>query len=148
MLSVACSRAPIRSAEDDVKDLTDTDAALQHAIAQRDLEKIMSFYADEAKLLPTAESLVAGKEAITKEWGHILAIPDFENKSTMTNLEVASGGDMAYTTGTYVAKMMGESGKPATEPGKWVSIWKKQRDGKWRIVVDIYNTDVPPPDHK
>ncbi len=148
MLSIACSRSPTRSAEVDLKILTETDSALQQAVAQRDLEKIMLFYADDATLLPTAEPPVHGKDAIRKEWGHILAIPDFENKSTMTKLEVASGGDMAYTTGTYLAKMMGENGKPATEPGKWVSIWKKQPDGKWRIAVDIYNTDVPPPDHK
>jgi ketosteroid isomerase-like protein len=55
---------------------------------------------------------------------------------------------MAYTMGTYVARMTGQDGAPVTEPGKWLSVWRKQANGQWRIVVDTYNTDVPPPDHK
>jgi ketosteroid isomerase-like protein len=49
--------------------------------------------------------------------------------------------------GTYTSRMVGPKGKPLTEPGKWVSIWKKQSDGQWRVVADTYNTDVMPPVH-
>ena len=61
---------------------------------------------------------------------------------------VASGGDLAYTYGSYRSRLMGEDGKLVMEPGKWLTIWKKQPDGGWRIAVDTYNTDIPPPDHK
>ena len=77
-----------------------------------------------------------------------LAIPDFENTSTLVAADTSAGGDLGYTTGTYLARMRGENGEMVSEPGKWVSIWKRQADGSWRIVVDTYNTDVPPPDHK
>lgn len=50
--------------------------------------------------------------------------------------------------GSYTSRMMGEGGKPVDEPGKWLTVWKKQPDGAWRIVMDTYNTDIPPPDHK
>jgi hypothetical protein len=26
-----------------------------------------------------------------------------------------------------------------------VEIWKKQRDGSWKVIVDIFNSDVPAP---
>jgi uncharacterized protein (TIGR02246 family) len=123
------------------------DEALQQAVVERDLERIVSFYADDAVLLPTAEPIVTGKEAIRAEWRHVLGIPGMQNISALKHVDVSDKGDMAYTRGTYTARMAGPNGEPLAEPGKWVSIWKKQSDGKWHIVVDIYNTDIMPPVH-
>lgn len=39
-------------------------------------------------------------------------------------------------------------GKPVTEVGKWVTVFKKDNDGSWKAVADITNTDSPPPVHK
>ena len=113
----------------------------------RDLDSIMASCAEDAVLMPAAEPMVKGRAAIREEWKHILGIPHFESNSTLTNAEVAASGDIAHTMGTYLATMMGEDGKTATEPGKWLSVWKKQADGSWRIAVETYNTDIAPPDH-
>jgi ketosteroid isomerase-like protein len=129
-------------------ELRKADASVQNAIAGKNLDSLMSFYAEDACLLPTAEPMVKGKESIRAEWSHVFKIPNFDNKSTLTKVEVSKGGDIAYTMGTYQAVLMGEDGKLTQEPGKWVSIWKKQSNGEWRIIVDIYNTDIAPPDHK
>jgi ketosteroid isomerase-like protein len=128
--------------------LRNADATIQNAIAQKNIDTLMSFYAQDACLLPTAEPKVEGKDAIKKEWQHIFAIPDFANKSQLTKVEVSDDGSMAYTMGSYLATMQGEDGKQVQEPGKWITIWKKQSDNQWRIKVDTYNTDIPPPDHK
>lgn len=79
---------------------------------------------------------------------HILAIPAFHNESKLEGVELAEAGDRAYTYGSYRSRLIGEDGKLAMEPGKWLTIWKKQPDGGWQIAVDTYNTDIPPPDHK
>lgn len=97
-------------------------------------------------MLPTAEPAIRGRAAIRAEWSHILAIPGFENRAELLTLDLAASGDMAYTTGTYLAVMVGEDGGTVREPGRWVSIWKRRAGGPWRIVVDTYNTDIPPPD--
>ena len=144
----ACSHSPHLTPGNGEQSLRASDEALQNAVAARDLDAIMTFYADDAVLLPTAEPIVSGRAAIEEEWRHILSIPDFANKSALTKIEIATSGDWAYTMGTYVATMRGEDGNITTEPGKWVSIWKRQRGGKWKIAVDTYNTDIPPPDHK
>ena len=128
--------------------IRDSDAALSRAVEDKNLDAIMAFYADDAVLLPTAEPIIVGKSAIREEWRHILAIPDLQNKPVLTKIDVSIGGDMAYSMGTYMATMLGEDGKPVAEPGKWLSVWKRQTDGKWLVVVDTYNTDIPPPDHK
>ena len=128
--------------------LRSLDAKLGQAIDAKDATAIASFYADDAILMPTAEPIVAGKVAIVEEWKHILAIPAFQNESKLGGVVVASAGDLAYTYGSYRSRLMGEDGKLVMEPGKWLTVWKKQPDGGWRIAVDTYNTDIPPPDHK
>ena len=124
------------------------DSALSKAVAARDLEKIVGFYAEDAVLMPTAEPIVSGKAAIREEWQHILSIPDFQNKSVLTRSVISKSGDMAYSMGSYVATMRGENGELVEEPGKWLTVWTRQGDGSWLIVADTYNTDIKPPDHK
>ena len=143
----SCSAKPPDASEAS-KELRTLDAKLGQAIDAKDVAAIAAFYADDAILMPTAEPVVRGKSAITEEWKHILAIPAFQNESMLSGVEVASSEDLAYTYGSYRSQLMGEDGKLATEPGKWLTIWKKQPDGKWRIAVETYNTDIPPPDHK
>jgi ketosteroid isomerase-like protein len=140
----AAQQAP----EQALQALTQADSELSAAVAGRDLERIVAFYAEDAVLLPTAKPLVTGKAAIRAEWEHILAIPDLENAASRSGADVAASGDLGYTWGTYLAKMLGEDGKPVAEPGKWVTVWKRGDDGRWLVAVETYNTDVPPPDHK
>lgn len=148
IFTFGCASSAVPPTEEALNSLKASDRGLQQAIADRDLNKIMAFYSDDAILHPTAKPAINGKPFIETEWKSILGIPDFSSTSTMTKAEVAAGGDIAYTMGTYLARMKGENGKPTTEPGKYLSIWKKYPDGSWRIVVETYNTDIPPPDHK
>ena len=142
---MACTQQAPKQ-QDAIGQVRAADAAVSRAVTAKNLDAIMAHYADDAVLLPTAEPMIEGKAAIREEWEHILAIPNFSSKTTMREAEMS--GDLAYTYGSYSARMMGEDGKPVDEPGKYVSIWRRGADGKWRIVVDTYNTDVPPPDHK
>ena len=34
-------------------------------------------------------------------------------------------------------------GTPMGDFGKYATIWKKQPDGSWKVVLDIVNSDVP-----
>ena len=136
------------NSSDATTELRNLDAKLGQAIDAKDAAAVAAFYAEDAILMPTAEPIIKGKAAIKEEWKHILAIPAFENESKLGGVQVASAGDLAYTYGSYRSRLMGEDGNLTMEPGKWLTIWKKQPEGGWRIVVDTYNTDIPPPDHK
>ena len=59
--------------------------------------------------------------------------------------DLSTAGDLGCTRGTYESPMLGPDGQQLLERGKWVLVWKRQADGQWRIVVDIFNTDTPPP---
>ena len=148
LLLAACTPQNETTAASEQEAVKAADAALQQAVAAKDLNKIMVHYADDAALMPAAEPIINGKAAIAEEWKHILAIPQLENTSKLARAEVAAANDLAYTMGSYRSRMMGESEVLVDEPGKWLSIWKRQPDGGWKIIVETYNTDIPPPDHK
>ena len=135
-------------AEAAVATLRAMDSALSAAVAARDPERTAGFYADNAVLMPVAEPIVEGRDAIREEWRHVFGIPGFTNTSRLVALEPSQAGDLAYLRGVYESPMLGPDGQQVIERGKWLSVWKRQADGAWRIVADIFNTDAPPPDHQ
>ncbi len=124
------------------------DSALQGAVEAKDVERTANLYMADATLLPVAEPAVVGREAIRQEWAKVFGIPGFQNRARTTRLEVAEGGDLAFTQGTYESAMTGADGRPTVERGKWVTVWRREADGQWRVATDISNTDSPPPAHQ
>jgi ketosteroid isomerase-like protein len=62
---------------------------------------------------------------------------------TPTKVEAASSGDMVYETGTYLLHMKDAKGNPVTDKGKVLQVWKKQTDGSWKAVADMWSSDLP-----
>ena len=63
---------------------------------------------------------------------------------TPVHADMAASGDLGYTYGTYILKHKDKSGKMVTDYGKYTSIWKKQKDGTWKVVVDMGNSSPAP----
>jgi ketosteroid isomerase-like protein len=53
--------------------------------------------------------------------------------------DVAASGDLGYTYGTFEFRSKDKDGKPVVDHGKYTSIWKKQKDGSWKVVLDMGN---------
>jgi len=48
---------------------------------------------------------------------------------------------LAYETGVFVIKTPDKNQQTRTIKGKYVLVWKKLADGKWKVVADIDNPD-------
>lgn len=57
-------------------------------------------------------------------------------KATVTTVDLWLDGTTAYETGTYSYKFQ-KDGKPVNEEGRYVTIWKRQSDGSWKIASDM-----------
>jgi uncharacterized protein (TIGR02246 family) len=112
-----------------------------NAASGRDLEKAVSFYAEDATYNPPGAPVAAGKDAIRKVWTNIVAVPGINLRWASSKVEVARSGDLAYDTGAYTLTKNDASGKPVTTKGKYVVVRKKQADGKWKVIQDIDNPD-------
>jgi len=112
-------------------------AAVEHGAAG-----YMSYYADDAVEVPNGAAIISGKLNIAKTMGFL---DDKNNRLTWTPVgaDVSASGDLGYTYGTYEFRALGKDGKPVAEHGKYTSIWKKQKDGSWKVVLDMGNTSGP-----
>ena len=63
---------------------------------------------------------------------------------TPVKAEMAASGDLGYTYGNYVYTVKNKEGKLVANYGKYTSIWKKQKDGQWKVVVDMGNSSPDP----
>lgn len=110
------------------------------AESSKDLEKCVSFYAEDGERFATGSPVIRGTAALRDEWQKYLSSPGTFQWNT-SKVEVSASGDLAYETGRFVVKTTGKNGQPTTTNGKYVCVWKKQRDGKWKVVADIDNPD-------
>ncbi|MGO9037449.1 MAG: YybH family protein [Steroidobacteraceae bacterium] len=115
--------------------------AWSEAIAKKDLEKTLSFYAADAQYLSAGRPAASTADERRRLWVEDFAIPGFSSDETTAKIEVAGSGDLAYQRGTYVLGAEDGQGKATKSTGKFVVVWRKQSDGKWKAIIDIDNAD-------
>src|SRR5262245_24602406 len=81
--------------------LKNIDAEWSKAAAAKDVDKTVSYYADDAIALPPHDQIATGKDAIKKIWKDYLAAPEFGGGWQATKVEVARSGEIAYLSGTW-----------------------------------------------
>ena len=113
------------------------------AAGSRDVEKTISYYSDAAVVMPPNIPTLTGKEPIRTLWKSMLGSPDFSGGWKATKVEVARSGDLSYGSGIYEFNEKDDSGKPITDKGKYLEVWKKQTDGSWKCVADMFSSDLP-----
>ena len=113
-----------------------------------DLDRFMSFVADDAYTLMPDADLIQGKATIRSLWSGMFTSPGFALKWSATNVEVAADGRTGYTIGTFELGMQDSSGKTLNRTGKYITIWQKQSDGQWKVVADTAVFDSPPAETK
>lgn len=74
----------------------------------------------------------------------MLAQVDMKDMSFRTD-DVIVSGDLAVETGAYKWMIGPKGGKLAADSGKYLTIWRRQGDGSWKIIRDINNSDIAPP---
>jgi ketosteroid isomerase-like protein len=112
------------------------------AAAARGSQGYMSYYAEESVEVPNGADLLIGKNAIAKTMGFL---DDKSNSLTWTPVgaDISASGDLGYTYGTFEFRSKDASGKPTVTRGKYTSIWKRQKDGSWKVVLDMGNAGPP-----
>jgi ketosteroid isomerase-like protein len=109
--------------------------------AAKDLDKTLSYYAEDASMFPPNAPVVTGPEARRQAWTALFSPADLVFSNKAAKVEVARSGDLAYETGTFEESFKDASGAPVNVVGKYVVVWKKQPGGQWKAIIDFFNTD-------
>ncbi len=145
-LTTACTQpqppAPDTRAADE-RAIRDLEIEWSKMMAAKDVERVVSYYADDASLFELNAPIATGTAAIRASFTKLFAMPGVSLNFQTVKVEVARGGDLAYSHGTYTFSMDGPKGKPVNDKGKYVTVYRKQAGGQWKAVADINNSDLP-----
>ena len=132
-------QAAARSSDEEA--IRQTVASWSEAAGAKDLNKCVSFYTDDASVLPFNAPIATGIDQIRKVWSQLMSNPGFSIRFGPTKIDVARSADLAYEIGTFELTLSDQTGKSAASRGKYVVAWKKQANGEWKAAADIFNTD-------
>lgn len=105
-----------------------------------DLDAFVAAFTPDAVNLMGGSPPSRGVEAIRASTADLFGAPGFALSWEPERADVSACGDLAYTIGSY--ELTTDDG---TRPGKYLTVWKKQPDGAWKVAVDAPSENEPPP---
>jgi ketosteroid isomerase-like protein len=99
----------------------------------------MSYFADDAAAFPAGKPLLSGRENLRENYSRMFKLPEFSLTWRPVKADAAESGDIGYSIGTSEFKYRDKEGKIVAEHGKYLTVWKKQKDGSWKVVADLGN---------
>jgi len=144
----SCTQAPSPVAdtrEADLKAIHEVEQGAVKAWTTKDLDGIMAQYASDATMMVPGVPVAKGSQEIRGVYTELLKDPAASLQFAPTVTEVSKGGDYGYQRGSYSLIVTDpKTKKPITDAGSYLSVFKKQTDGSWKVVEDI-NAAGPAP---
>ena len=146
LLLAACAPTPAPPNRDaESKALRDGElAAFVKDWSGKDAARIASHYAAEGTVMVPNAPTMTGRDAIAAGMKEALTDPNWSLALQPVQVDVSTGGDLAYTRGAYVLVATDPATRKAvTEKGRFVTIFRKAADGSWKAIEDINNAEAP-----
>ena len=127
--------------------LIERDLEFGRAAAARGLDGWLAFFADDAAIFPPNGAVVRGLGAIRAHYAKTAFTPKGLSWKPVA-ADLAASGELGYTYGYWEYTAADKNGKTISTWGKYSTVWKKQVDGSWKVVLDIGNdaaADAPKP---
>lgn len=142
-LLVGCSEATVDS-DAEAQELMQLSRDWSAMVGSGDFEAAIDVWADDAVMLPPDLPVLSGKSAISEYVAGTTSIPGFKISWEPDSAHVSKSGDMAYLIEHNVIEMDGVNGERIVTHGKVVTVWRRDSQGQWKNVVDMWNA-VPAP---
>ena len=138
-LSVGCSHRDFDPVAEQAKLLRRDAEWADLASAGKDVEKVVSYWSDDALLIFPGQPILEGKAAIRAYVSASFKIPGFKIHWVSEKPAFSPDGKVAYMRGTDELTVPGPNGTPIALHLRGISVWRIDPDGVWRCVVDISN---------
>ena len=111
-----------------------TEIAFAKSVADGDATKFASFIADDAVFL--SEPTLRGKKAVVDGWAVFFGENAPKIAWEPVDAEVNDSGELGITRGPYTVTSKRKDGSTHVSKGTFMSIWRHQPDGSWKIIFD------------
>ena len=143
-LVLGCTRSNPVDVEAERQAILEADRAWAAAAASGDVQKLSSYWADDAVNFFPNQPVASGKEEIAELVRANRSLPGFSLSWTPTEAVVSESGDLGYSYGTFDLAFETPASETVSKAGHYVCIWKKQADGSWKCAVEstIFGPDL------
>jgi uncharacterized protein (TIGR02246 family) len=102
----------------------------------RSLDALVARYTPDADFV-TSGVKASGISDIRKAYEEGLKDPSFDFTFAADRVDVAASGDLAYARGRFKETYTdAATDKPGSDTGSFITVYKKQPDGSWKVVQD------------
>lgn len=146
----ACSDAANDAAEADALDeevirsleaeLIEADRRFAASVKRSGLGAWITAFAPSGRMIADGQSYI-GPEGIRRAMLPVFADTTFSITWDPNYAEVATSGDLGYTVGRYEQTSRAD-GEPIVNSGTYLTVWRRQEDGSWKVKADIGNPDI------
>jgi len=119
--------------------LFDLEARFQKDVAAHGGAGFVSWFADDGVLLGNGKAPLMGKVAIAQSttWSP----KDYQLTWTPTDAVMGPSGEIGYTWSHYEGRSKDANGNPVVTSGRFITIWRKEPDGSWKVALDAGAND-------
>ncbi len=99
------------------------------------------WFADDAVTLNNGLPAILGRSAIAAQaqWDP----KQYQLTWVPQGAQMGPSNDMGFTWGHYEGHSIDKAGQPVTKTGRYMTVWKKQPNGEWKVAMDA-SADEPP----
>ena len=128
------------------KSVRELETNMSKVMASKDVAGVTANYTADAILMTPGMAAMKGTDGIRAGMTAMLADPNMKLDFSSDRVEVSDSGDMAASHGNYTMTATDPiTKKPMNDKGSYVTVYRRQKDGVWKAVLDINTSEVPPP---
>jgi uncharacterized protein (TIGR02246 family) len=142
--SGAAASDPSARVTDAQSRVREADAARCAAMRTRDLDRFSSLLSDDVAFFADQMPVARGPAAVRELLAAFFDPRGPAMRCEPRTVEVSRSGDLAYVTGTSDVTGTEAERSPTAGHGKYVTIWRRDRAGKWKLILAIGNAEPRP----
>jgi ketosteroid isomerase-like protein len=114
--------------------LFDLEARFAKDVLARGGAAFADWFAEDGVALGNGAAPLVGRVAIAKSANWDPKV--YQLTWTPTEAQMGPSGDVGYTWGHFEGHSKDANGNPVVTSGRYITIWRKQPDGNWKVVLD------------
>ena len=143
VMAGGCGSGATIETESDLVSLRLAANTYHQAASAKDRAAVVALYDENALMVPPNAALVEQLEGVQGYRFGFLETPGVELQFEILRAEISTSGDIGWTLSIGDITINNPEGPPGRDIIRDFHTWKKQADGSWKVVVDMWNSELP-----
>ena len=143
VMAGGCGSGATIETESDLVSLRLAANTYHQAASTKDRAAVVALYDENALMVPPNADLVEKLEGVQGYRFGFLETPGVELQFEILRAEISTSGDIGWTLSIGDITINNPEGPPGRDIIRDFHTWKKQTDGSWKVVVDMWNSELP-----